>query len=75
MKWKLFLRKQKAHILGSEPTHRTCVSADSAVEHKAFLLLQAEDSLFDGLLHDESSRINGFVLTKSVGAVDSLELF
>ena len=46
----------------------------SAVEDQLLLLLKLQDSLFNGVLDDESSGEDGLELSDTMGAVDRLHL-
>mmetsp|Transcript_15486 Transcript_15486/g.52235 ORF Transcript_15486/g.52235 Transcript_15486/m.52235 type:complete len:216 (-) Transcript_15486:1315-1962(-) len=66
--------EEEAHVLLGEPCERGRVTADRALKHEALLVLEHEDALLHGVLHDEAHGLHGLVLPDAVRAVDGLHL-
>ena len=62
------------HVSLCQLDHTGCVAAHRAVKHKALLLLQLQDALFDAVGDDEAGGFDWSMLADAMCPVDGLEL-
>mmetsp|Transcript_99316 Transcript_99316/g.276390 ORF Transcript_99316/g.276390 Transcript_99316/m.276390 type:complete len:206 (-) Transcript_99316:392-1009(-) len=67
-----YLREHGFHILDSQHFQGGGISADSAIKHKALLLLKLQNTLFDSTFCNETDCSNWTILSKAMSAVDGL---